>query len=135
MGTPRLAGAVAGGSTRRIHHRRSRSRCGHRALDTADRINERYRGIYGIDAFVATLRDQAIPAESIAAAGSRIEKDRVQIMTVHRAKGLQWSRVWVAGLEEGSWPNLRLRGSLLGVQELEELLDRDLGGVGDPVGS
>ena len=103
-------------------------------FDTADRINERYRGIYGIDAFVATLRDQAIPAESIAAAGSRIEKDRVQIMTVHRAKGLQWSRVWVAGLEEGSWPNLRLRGSLLGVQELEELLDRDLGGVGDPVG-
>ncbi len=103
-------------------------------FDTAERISERYRGIYGIDAFIATLRDQAIPAESIAAAGSRIERDRVQIMTVHRAKGLQWSRVWVAGLEEGSWPNLRLRGSLLGVQELEDLLDRDAGGVGDPVG-
>ncbi len=103
-------------------------------FDTAERISERYRGIYGIDAFIATLRDQAIPAESIAAAGSRTKRDRVQIMTVHRAKGLQWSRVWVAGLEEGSWPNLRLRGSLLGVQELEELLDRDAGGVGDPVG-
>mgnify|MGYP000117669378 FL=1 len=103
-------------------------------FDTAERINERYRGIYGIDTFVASLRDQAIPAESIAAAGSRVDKDRVQIMTVHRAKGLQWSRVWVAGLEEGSWPNLRLRGSLLGVQELEDLLDRDAGGVGDPVG-
>jgi superfamily I DNA/RNA helicase len=103
-------------------------------FDTAERINERYRGIYGIDAFVATLRDQAIPAESIAAAGAGSGKDRVPIMTVHRAKGLQWSRVWVAGLEEGSWPNLRLRGSLLGVQELEDSMDKDLVGVVDPIG-
>ena len=42
----------------------------------------------------------------------------VQIMTVHRAKGLQWKRVWITGLEEGRWPNVQPRGSLLGVEEL-----------------
>lgn len=91
-------------------------------FDTAERISERYQGVYGVSAFVAMLRDQAIPAESIAGGGIGPDADLVQIMTVHRAKGLEWSRVWVVGLEEGSWPNLVLRGSLLGVQELDEAL-------------
>ncbi|HEV8024582.1 MAG TPA: ATP-dependent DNA helicase [Candidatus Nanopelagicales bacterium] len=102
-------------------------------FDTAERISERYQGVYGVAAFVATLRDQAIPAESIAAAGHHGGKDLVPIMTVHRAKGLEWPHVWVAGLEEGSWPNVRPRGSLLGVQELEDVLDRESGGSADPV--
>jgi len=89
-------------------------------FDTAERISERYRGVYGVSAFIAMLRDQAIPAESIAGEGTH--HDRVQVMTVHRAKGLEWSHVWVVGLEEGNWPNLSLRGSLLGVQELDEIL-------------
>ena len=91
-------------------------------FDTAERISERYQGVYGVSAFIAMLRDQAIPAESIAGGGIGPDSDLVQIMTVHRAKGLEWSRVWVVGLEEGSWPNLALRGSLLGVQELDEVL-------------
>lgn len=93
-------------------------------FDTAERISDRYRGVYGLSAFVATLRDQAIPAESIAGSSFGPDADVVRIMTVHRAKGLEWSRVWVSGLEEGSWPNIRPRGSLLGVQELSELIDR-----------
>ena len=93
-------------------------------FDTAERISDRYRGVYGLSAFLATLRDQAIPAESIAASSFAPDSDVVRIMTVHRAKGLEWARVWVTGLEEGSWPNIRPRGSLLGVQELSELLER-----------
>ena len=89
-------------------------------FDTAERISDRYQGVYGVNAFVAMLRDQAIPAESIAGSGIGPDADVVQIMTVHRAKGLEWSRVWVVGLEEGRWPNLVLRGSLLGVQQLDE---------------
>lgn len=91
-------------------------------FDTAERISGRYQGVYGVSAFVAMLRDQAIPAESIAGAGIGPDADVVQIMTVHRAKGLEWPRVWVVGLEEGSWPNLALRGSLLRVQELDEAI-------------
>ncbi|EFL02512.1 ATP dependent DNA helicase [Streptomyces sp. SPB78] len=34
-------------------------------------------------------------------------------MTAHRAKGLQWRLVVVAGVQEGVWPDLRQRGSLL----------------------
>ena len=34
-------------------------------------------------------------------------------MTAHRAKGLEWRLVVVAGVQEGLWPDLRRRGSLL----------------------
>lgn len=88
-------------------------------FDTAERLSERYQGVYGVDTFMATLRDQAIPAESISGSDAGTGSvGVVRIMTVHRAKGLEWSRVWVAGLEEGQWPNVQPRGSLLGVEEV-----------------
>ena len=34
-------------------------------------------------------------------------------MTAHRSKGLQWRLVVVASVQEGQWPDLRRRGSLL----------------------
>lgn len=34
-------------------------------------------------------------------------------MTAHRSKGLEWRLVVVAGVQEGLWPDLRRRGSLL----------------------
>ena len=37
----------------------------------------------------------------------------VQLMTAHRSKGLQWRLVVVASVQEGQWPDLRRRGSLL----------------------
>lgn len=39
--------------------------------------------------------------------------DAVRLMTAHRSKGLEWSLVVVAGVQEGLWPDLRRRGSLL----------------------
>ncbi|SOD83914.1 UvrD-like helicase C-terminal domain-containing protein [Streptomyces sp. Ag109_G2-15] len=39
--------------------------------------------------------------------------DAVRLMTAHRAKGLEWRLVVVAGVQEGLWPDLRRRGSLL----------------------
>ena len=54
--------------------------------------------------------------------------DAVAVLTAHRAKGLEWDLVVVAGVQEGSWPDLRLRGSLLG---MDELVDATAGRLAD----
>ncbi|MFL4906898.1 ATP-dependent helicase [Streptomyces sp. MMS24-I2-30] len=59
---------------------------------------------------------EEIDAEDIAAntlAQRSVRPDAVRLMTAHRAKGLEWRLVVVAGVQEGLWPDLRRRGSLL----------------------
>ncbi len=85
-------------------------------FDTAERTSDRYRGVVGVSAFIASLAAQQLPAEAVAERAVRTEA--VRILTAHRAKGLEWERVWVAGVQEGVWPDLRERGSLLRVEEL-----------------
>ena len=46
----------------------------------------------------------------------------VQILTAHASKGLEWDFVCVAGVQEGGWPDLRRRGSLLGAQKLVDVV-------------
>ena len=48
----------------------------------------------------------------------------VRVLTAHRSKGLQWPLVVVAGVQEGSWPDIRRRGSLF---DPEKLLSHGLG--------
>ena len=50
------------------------------------------------------------------------ERGVVRILTAHAAKGLEWDVVVVAGVAEGSWPDLRARGSLLGSEQLVDLV-------------
>ena len=45
----------------------------------------------------------------------------MRVLTAHRSKGLEWDLVVVAGVQEEIWPDLRLRGSLLGAGELAEV--------------
>ncbi len=85
-------------------------------FDTADRLAGRYPGFLGVRMFLDALTDQQIPAEAIADRGSRA--DAVRVLTAHRAKGLEWAEVWVVGLQEGTWPDLRARGTTLRVEEL-----------------
>ena len=44
--------------------------------------------------------------------------DAVSILSAHAAKGLEWSVVAVAGVQDDTWPDLRPRSSLLGLREL-----------------
>src|SRR5262249_17187427 len=48
--------------------------------------------------------------------------DAVRLLTAHAAKGLEWDLVVVAGVQEGVWPDLRLRGSVLGSEQLVDIL-------------
>ena len=66
--------------------------------------------------FLDDLAAQEIPGDSLAERAP--EGEAVRILTAHRSKGLEWGLVVVAGVQEGEWPDLRLRGSLLGVEEL-----------------
>ncbi|WP_017582903.1 ATP-dependent helicase [Nocardiopsis valliformis] len=68
------------------------------------------------DGFLDDLAAQEIPGDSLAERAP--EGEAVRILTAHRSKGLEWGLVVVAGAQEGEWPDLRLRGSLLGVEEL-----------------
>ncbi|WP_378285058.1 ATP-dependent helicase [Actinomadura rugatobispora] len=73
----------------------------------------------GPELFVDTIASQEIAGDTLAEQAP--EGEAVRILTAHRSKGLEWDVVVVAGVQEGVWPDLRLRGSLLGIEELVEL--------------
>ena len=65
--------------------------------------------------FLDAVLDAAVPEDTLA---PRPDADSVLVTTPSGVVGLEFEVVVVAGLQEGSWPNLRLRGSLLGAQDL-----------------
>jgi superfamily I DNA/RNA helicase/RecB family exonuclease len=66
--------------------------------------------------FLDSLKGQEIAGDTLAERATR--GDGVTVLTAHRAKGLEWDLVVVAGVQEGTWPDLRTRGSLLSMDEL-----------------
>ncbi|MFI8512731.1 ATP-dependent helicase [Streptomyces sp. NPDC085460] len=79
-------------------------------FETAARAEERLGG-RGVLNFLEELDAQDIAADTLTRRHTR--PDAVRLMTAHRSKGLEWSLVVVAGVQEGLWPDLRRRGSLL----------------------
>ncbi|MET0763862.1 MAG: ATP-dependent DNA helicase [Blastococcus sp.] len=71
-----------------------------------------------VRAFVAHLSAQELPGD--AGAARSVVGESVRLLTAHAAKGLEWDLVCVAGVQEGVWPDLRERTSLLGIEELVE---------------
>lgn len=71
-------------------------------------------------AFVDYLASQDLPADSLAAAA--VGARAVEALTPAGAAGREWDVVVVVGVQDGVWPDLRLRDSLLGSQALVELL-------------
>ncbi|WP_017239974.1 ATP-dependent helicase [Streptomyces sp. SS] len=79
-------------------------------FETAARAEERVGG-RGVLNFLEELDAQDIAADTLTRRHTR--PDAVRLMTAHRSKGLEWGLVVVAGLQDGLWPDLRRRGSLL----------------------
>ncbi|MQY34896.1 ATP-dependent DNA helicase Rep [Streptomyces sp. RB17] len=77
---------------------------------TAARAEERTGG-RGTLNFLEEIEAEDIAADTLTRRAVR--PDAVRLMTAHRAKGLEWRLVVVAGVQEGLWPDLRRRGSLL----------------------
>jgi superfamily I DNA/RNA helicase/RecB family exonuclease len=75
--------------------------------------------------FLDSLSGQEISGDTLAERTP--EGDAVRILTAHRAKGLEWDLVVVAGVQEGTWPDLRMRSSLLGMDELVDAVDAGQG--------
>ncbi|WP_431947368.1 ATP-dependent helicase [Actinacidiphila sp. bgisy167] len=79
-------------------------------FDTAARAEERTGGRGALN-FLEELTAQDIAADVLTR--HAVRPDAVRLMTAHRSKGLEWGLVVVAGVQEGLWPDLRRRGSLL----------------------
>jgi superfamily I DNA/RNA helicase/RecB family exonuclease len=86
-------------------------------FETARRFAERNVGS-SPTLFISQLMNERILSDAITSSAAREEV--VTIKTVHSAKGLEWDLVVVTGLQEGAWPNLKERGSLLGSERLVE---------------
>ena len=89
-------------------------------LDAAGRYVDRLPGSAAIG-FLDDVAAQEVPADTLAQRAP--EGDAVRLLTAHASKGLEWRVVVVAGLQEGVWPDLRSRGSLLGADALAELAE------------
>ena len=84
-------------------------------FDVAGR-SEEISGLRGVTGFLAEVEAQQIPADPRHEAAVR--RSAVRVLTAHRAKGLEWPLVVVASVQEGSWPDIRRRGSLLEAERL-----------------
>lgn len=119
--------ASLGGESGRRANRDLDSICA--LFDIAHR-SEEVAGLRGVTGFLAEVEGQQIPADTLREADLR--GGAVRLLTAHRSKGLEWDLVVVAGVQEGSWPDIRRRGSLLepdrlsphGLDEIEPTASR-----------
>ncbi len=78
--------------------------------------SEELSGLRGVTGFLAEVESQQIPADTLRE--SEVRGSAVRVLTAHRSKGLEWPLVVVASVQEGGWPDIRRRGSLLDADRL-----------------
>jgi superfamily I DNA/RNA helicase/RecB family exonuclease len=79
-------------------------------FEAAARLEDR-RPRAGLAALLEEIAAQEIPASPLDERAARL--DAVRLLTAHRSKGGEWDLVVVADVQDGVWPDLRRRGSLL----------------------
>ncbi|WP_084104951.1 UrvD/REP family ATP-dependent DNA helicase [Demequina sp. NBRC 110056] len=87
-------------------------------LREAQNVEERRQ--LSVQGFVTHLASQEFAVDSLGARAQGTEA--VSFATPASAAGREWDLVVVAGVEEGVWPNVRLRDSVLGAQHLAEIV-------------
>jgi RecB family exonuclease len=75
--------------------------------------------------FVAQVDDQRFASDGLAPRTP--DGEAVALLTAHAARGREWDVVVIPDVQEGVWPDLRRRGTLLGVERMVDVL----GGVPD----
>ncbi|MFP5023202.1 ATP-dependent helicase [Pseudonocardia phyllosphaerae] len=88
-------------------------------FDAAARYTDRLPGA-DVGGFLEYLTDQQLPGDTLAPQAPR--EGAVELLSAHAARGREWQVVAVPGVQEGLWPDLRLRGSLLGHEQLVDLV-------------
>lgn len=86
------------------------------ALFALARSTQAPAGAGGVKAFLAEVAAQLIPADF--ERESAVRGRAVRVLTAHRAKGLGWPFVVVAGVQEGGWPDVRRPAALFDPQRL-----------------
>jgi RecB family exonuclease len=71
--------------------------------------------------FAQYVAAQEISGDLLAATAPRT--DCVELLTAHAATGKEWEVVAIPSVQEGAWPNLRPRGSLLATEKFVDLVD------------
>lgn len=84
-------------------------------FDTAARFEDRLP-LAGPERFAEYLEVQEVAADSVARTAQGAAG--VEVLTPQGVTGREWDVVVVAGLQDGAWPDLRLRGSLLRSEQL-----------------
>ncbi len=94
---------------------------------TIGRSSVRHGPGTGIGPLLDELEQQQITGGTLNERPARV--DVVRLLTAHRSKGLEWDVVVVCGVQDGQWPDLRTRHSLL---ESERLDRPECGGMREP---
>ncbi|WP_053388146.1 PD-(D/E)XK nuclease family protein [Leucobacter japonicus] len=97
----------------------------HRSLDAVMGLfytlqrHEESASAQPVDALLSDVLESTVPEDSLA---QRSQRAAVTVTTPQGAIGREFSIVAVVGVQDGAWPNLRSRGSLLGTAALERWL-------------
>jgi superfamily I DNA/RNA helicase/RecB family exonuclease len=98
-------------------------------FEAAGRFVDRFPGAGSAQRFLEQLMAAEVPSDTLADRAP--DTGAVTLTTPQGAVGREWALVVVAGVQEGVWPDLRLRGSVLGAQALVDVLEgRDSDGPG-----
>jgi superfamily I DNA/RNA helicase/RecB family exonuclease len=85
-------------------------------FDAAGRLED-YQPRATVAALLEEIEAQEIPAAPYEEKSGVL--GAVRLLTAHRSKGLEWDLVVVAGVQEGVWPDVRRRGSMLEADALD----------------